>query len=171
MSAEASPPHTLRLRPPAESLDPRARRLWAIEIALTVLALGTAGAVALVVAALAGDPPTTALAAGLAGLVACGLALAAIAPRIRYRFLRFEVTPLGLYVQRGWLTRSWTIVPHSRIQTVETTSSPLARALGIATVEVRTASSEAARLPGLDEARVARLRDQLAAAAGQGEAT
>lgn len=170
MTAEATPqpPH---LRPPAESLDPRVRRLWAIEIALTVLALAAAGAVALVVAGLTADPPLPALGAGLAGLVACGLAVAAVAPRIRYRFLRFEVTPLGLYVQRGWLTRSWTIVPHSRIQTVETTSSPLSRALGIATVEVRTASSEAARVPGLDEARIARLRDELASAAGEGEAT
>jgi membrane protein YdbS with pleckstrin-like domain len=161
----------LHLRAPAESLDPRVRRLWAIEIALTTLALGAAGALALALAALTADPPTGALAAALAGLVVAGLAAAVVAPRIRYRFLRFEVTPLGLYVQRGWLARSWTIVPHSRIQTVETTSSPLGRALGIATVEVRTAASEAARVPGLDEGRIARLRDELAAAAGHGEAT
>jgi len=147
------------------------RRLWAVEIALTTLALGATGAVALVVAAMTADPPTVPLAAALAGVVGAGLVAGAVAPRVRYRFLRFEVTPLGLYVQRGWLTRTWTIVPHSRIQTVETTSSPLARALGIATVEVRTASSEAARVPGLDEARSARLRDELAEAAGEGEAT
>jgi membrane protein YdbS with pleckstrin-like domain len=170
MSTEATP-QALHLRTPAESLDPRVRRLWAIEIALTVLVVAAAGAVALTIAAMTGDPPTAALAAGLAGLVVAGVALAAVAPRIRYRFLRFVVTPLGLFVQRGWITRTWTIVPHSRIQTVETTSSPIGRALGIATVEVRTASSEAARIPGLDEARIARLRDELAAAAGEGEAT
>ena len=86
------------------------------------------------------------------------VAVALVAPRIAYRFLRFEVTPLGLYVQRGWLTRSWTLVPHSRIQAVETSSGPLERALGLATVEVRTASAAAARIPGLDEGRIARLR-------------
>ena len=81
------------------------------------------------------------------------------------------MTPLGLYVQRGWITRSWTIVPHSRIQAVETSSGPLERSLGLATVEVRTASAAAARIPGLDEGRIARLREALAALAGEGEAT
>jgi len=171
MTSEATPQQALHLRTPAESLDPRVRRLWAIEIALTVLVVVVAGAVAVTVAAMTAEPPTAALAAGLGGLLAAGLAVAAVAPRVRYRFLRFEVTPLGLYVQRGWITRTWTIVPHNRIQTVETTSSPIGRALGIATVEVRTASSEAARIPGLDEARIAGLRDELAAAAGEGEAT
>jgi membrane protein YdbS with pleckstrin-like domain len=36
---------------------------------------------------------------------------------------------------------------------------------------VRTASAAAARIPGLDEARIARLREDLAALAGEGEAT
>jgi membrane protein YdbS with pleckstrin-like domain len=170
MAGEAAPTEPW-LRPPAEPLDPRVRRLWALQGLIAAAVMAALGIVALVVWSLAGDPPLAPLAAGLAGLVGLAVAAALIAPGIAYRVLRFEVTPLGLYVQRGWITRSWTIVPHSRIQTVETTSSPLARALGIATVEVRTASSEAARLPGLDEARVARLRDQLAAAAGQGEAT
>ena len=120
---------------------------------------------------LAGDPPAAALAGGLAGLVALGVAASLIGPGIAYRFLRFEVTPLGLYVQRGWITRSWTIVPHSRIQAVETSSGPLERSLGLATVEVRTASAAAARIPGLDEGRIARLREDLAALAGEGEAT
>jgi uncharacterized protein len=160
-----------QLRPPAESLDPRVRRLWALQgLILTAVVVGV-GAVVILVVAMAGDPPTAALAAGLAGLAAVGVAAALVGPRIAYRFLRFEVTPLGLYVQRGWLTRSWTIVPHSRIQTVESSSGPLERALGLASVEVRTASAAAVRIRGLDEARIARLREELAALAGEGEAT
>ena len=159
------------LRPPAESLDPRVRRLWTLQGLIATAVVAVLGAVAITIWSMAGDPPLAALVAGLAGLVAAGVAAALIGPGIAYRFLRFEVTPLGLYVQRGWLTRSWTIVPHSRIQAVETSSGPLERALGLASVEVRTASSAAARVPGLDEGRIARLRDDLAALAGEGEAT
>jgi hypothetical protein len=159
------------LRPPAESLDPRVRRLWSLYGLIATAVVVALGAAAIVAWAMAGDAPVAPLAAGLAGLAALGVAASLIGARIAYRFLRFEVTPLGLYVQRGWLTRSWTIVPHSRIQAVETSSGPLERALGLASVDVRTASAAAARIPGLDEARIARLREDLAALAGEGEAT
>jgi uncharacterized protein len=147
------------------------KRLWALHGLIATGVVAVLGIVAIVVWSLAGDPPAAALAAGLAGLVALGVAASLVGARIAYRFLRLEVTPLGLYVQRGWITRSWTIVPHTRIQAVETTSGPLERALGLATVEVRTASAAAARIPGLDEGRIARLREDLAAMAGEGEAT
>jgi membrane protein YdbS with pleckstrin-like domain len=171
MTGEAAAEGDLRLRPPAESLDPRVRRLWALQGLIATAAVAVLGGVAIVAWSLAGDPPTAALAGGLAGLVAIGVAASLIGARMAYRFLRFEVTPLGLYVQRGWLERSWTIVPHSRIQAVVTSSGPLERALGLATVEVRTASADAARVPGLDEDRIARLREDLAELAGEGEAT
>ena len=170
MAGEAAPTEPW-LRPPAESLDPRVRRLWALQGLIAAAVVAALGIVALVVWSLAGDPPLAPLAAGLAGLVGLVVAAALIAPGIAYRVLRFEVTPLGLYVQRGWITRSWTIVPHSRIQAVESSSGPLERALGLASVEVRTASAAAARIPGLDEDRIARLRHDLAALAGEGEAT
>jgi uncharacterized protein len=171
MTGDAAAHSEPRLRPPAESLDPRVRRLWAIHGLIPTGVVAVIGIVAIVAWSMAGDPPVAALAAGLVGLVALGVAASLIGVGIAYRFMRFEVPPLGLYVQRGWLTRSWTIVPHTRIQAVETTSGPLERALGLATVEVRTASAAAARIPGLDEGRIARLREDLAAMAGEGEAT
>lgn len=171
MTGDQRLPAVRRLRPPAESLDPRVKRLWALQGLAATAIVAALGALAIVVWSMAGGAPTAALAGGLSGLAALGVAAALIGPGIAYRFLRFEVTPLGLYVQRGWLTRSWTIVPHSRIQAVETSSGPLERALGLASVQVRTASSAGASIPGLDEARIARLRDDLAALAGQGEAT
>jgi membrane protein YdbS with pleckstrin-like domain len=171
MTGEAAAQREPRLRPPGESLDPRVRRLWALHGLIATGAVAVLGAIAIVAWSMAGDAPTAALAAGLAGVVALGVAASVAGAAIAYRFLRFEVTPLGLYVQRGWITRSWTIVPHARIQAVETSSGPLERALGLATVEVRTASTAAARIPGLDEGRIARLRDDLAAMAGEGQAT
>ena len=171
MTGDAAAQTEPRLRPPAESLDPRVRRLWALHGLIATALVAALGIAALAAWSLAGDPPVAALAAGLAVLVVLGVAASLIGARIAYRFMRFEVTPLGLYVQRGWLTRSWTIVPHNRIQAVDTTSGPLERALGLASVEVRTASAAAARIPGLDEGRIARLREDLAAMAGEGEAT
>jgi uncharacterized protein len=171
MSEPARSDGDLRLGPLSEMLDPRVRRLWAIQILLATAAVAIAGAAALTALAMAGDPPVALLAILLGVLVAAGIAAALLAPPLAYRVLRFQVTPLGLAVQRGWITRSITIVPHARIQSVQTSADPLERALGLATVEVRTASSAVARLPGMDAGRVAGLRADLASLAGEGQAT
>lgn len=160
------------LRPPAERLDPRARLLWAIDIALWTAAAVLLGAVALAVTEIAGEVPAPPLLWGGLALVALlGAAAAAAIPGLLYRAYRWEVTPLGLYVQRGWFWRTWTLVPHSRIQSIETTIGPLHRMLGLAQVEVRTASGGGgAAIPGLSAELIARLTTQLAAAAGEGDA-
>jgi membrane protein YdbS with pleckstrin-like domain len=118
----------------------------------------------------AGDAPALLLA--IPPLVAvAGVAAAMTLPGLRYRVHRWEVTDLGLYTRRGWPTRVWTIVPHARIQTVDTSSGPLERRFGLATVQVRTASGEAVGVPGLSRELVAELTDELAARAGVGDAT
>jgi len=161
------------LRPPAESLDPRVRRLWAAEIGLWAGGAGLAAAAALGALTALGELPAAPLAWSALGLaLALALAAALVLPGLRYRVFRWEVTPLGLYIQRGWLWRSWTVVPHSRIQSIETTVGPLARWLGLAEVEVSTASNEGgARVPGLSAELVARLTAELAARSGEGDAT
>lgn len=171
MAERARSDEDLRLGPLSEMLDPRVRRLWAIQILLAAAAVAIAGAAVLTALAMAGDPPVALLASLLGILVVAGVAAAVLAPPLAYRVLRFQVTPLGLAVQRGWITRSITVVPHARIQSVQTSAGPLERALGLATVEVRTASSAVARLPGMDAGRVAGLRADLASLAGEGQAT
>jgi membrane protein YdbS with pleckstrin-like domain len=173
-----SPPATLAsdaggLRAPAERLDPRARLLWVADVALVTAVVVVAGAAALIVAELLAEVPQPPLLWGALVLVAAaGAAVAATVPAVLYRAYRWEVTPLGLYVRRGWIRRTWTVVPHSRIQSIETTIGPLHRLLGLAQVEVRTASGEGgASVPGLSQDLVARLTAQLAAAAGEGDAT
>lgn len=170
MAGEAAPTEPW-LRPPAEPLDPRVRRLWTLHGLIAAAVVAVVVAAVVTVWAVAGDPPLAVLVPVAGAIVALAVAVALVAPRIAYRVLRFEVTDQGLYLQRGWITRTWTIVPHSRIQSVASSSGPLERALGLASVEVRTASAAAARIPGLDEERIARLRHDLAALAGEGEAT
>jgi uncharacterized protein len=63
-----------------------------------------------------------------------------VEPLWRYRVHRWEVTADAVYTLEGWLSRTWRIVPISRIQTVDTTRGPLQQLLGLASISVRTAS-------------------------------
>ncbi len=67
-----------------------------------------------------------------------------------------------LLIKRGRLWRSVTVVPYGRMQYVEVTAGPLARAFGIATVQLHTASPGTdASLAGVPADDAARLRDRL----------
>ena len=73
-------------------------------------------------------------------LVPLALVAVVIEPLWRYRVHRWEVTEDAVYTLEGWLTRTWRIVPISRIQTVDTTRGPLQQLLGLTSIRVRTAS-------------------------------
>jgi hypothetical protein len=68
-----------------------------------------------------------------------------------------------LLVKRGVLFARLSVVPYGRMQFVDVTASPFERLYGIATVRMHTAAAATdARIPGLDVAEAARLRDKLA---------
>lgn len=68
-----------------------------------------------------------------------------------------------LLVRKGILFRSMVVVPYGRMQYVDVSAGPLARAFGIAGVQLHTASAATdAAIPGIPAAEAARLRDQLA---------
>ena len=102
------------------------------------------------------------------------LALAALAPLLVLGWLWWligrQVAAIGyaeraddLLVRRGVMFRSLVVVPYGRMQFVDVEAGPLDRALGIARVQLHTASpgSDAA-IPGLTPEQAARLRDTLA---------
>jgi uncharacterized protein len=69
-----------------------------------------------------------------------------------------------LLVRHGILVRRLSIVPYARMQFVDVSAGPLERMFGLATVELHTAAAGSdARIPGLEAAEAARLRDRLAA--------
>ncbi len=69
-----------------------------------------------------------------------------------------------LLVKHGVLFRKLSVVPYGRMQFVDVKSGPLERRVGIATVQLHTASPATdARIPGLPPDEAARLRDRLAA--------
>ena len=73
-----------------------------------------------------------------------------VRPQLRYRVHRWEVTGTAVYTLTGWLDREWTLVPISRIQTVDVTRGIVQQVFGLASVAVMTASSQGTvRIPHL----------------------
>jgi membrane protein YdbS with pleckstrin-like domain len=77
-----------------------------------------------------------------AAVVVYAVVAVGIRPRVRFRVHRWEVTGEAVYTLTGWLTRTWTLVPISRIQTVDVTRGVLQQLFGLSTVAVLTASSQ-----------------------------
>ncbi len=68
-----------------------------------------------------------------------------------------------LLVRRGLMVQRLSVVPYGRMQFVDVTAGPIERSFGLATVRLHTAAAATdARIPGLEAADAARLRDQLA---------
>jgi uncharacterized protein len=161
------------LREPAVALDPRARTLWLIEnlIATGIVAALVVGGT--VIAAMLGAEIVAWLVGGIGAVVVLVVAgLSFVGADLDYRHFHYEVADLGLYVASGWLWRRYQVVPHARVQTVDTTSGPLMRALGLVSVEVRTASARGSTtIPGLSPEVADRVVEELARRAGIEEGT
>lgn len=68
-----------------------------------------------------------------------------------------------LLVRRGVMWRSMVVVPYGRMQYVDVYAGPVDRALGLAKVQLHTASAHSdAFIPGLSPQEASRLRDRLA---------
>lgn len=162
------------LREPAQALDQRMRRVWAVEGAITTVVLAVAVAVGAIVLS-AADAPTAAWVFGVTGaaaVIAAAVFLVWLLPAHAHRHFRYEVMPLGLYVARGWLWRRWHVVPHARIETVDIKSGPLLRAFGLVAVDVATAAAGGGTgIPGLAPAAADALVEELARRADIGEGT
>jgi membrane protein YdbS with pleckstrin-like domain len=157
------------LRDPAHRVDPRARSLWRVECA----AQAGPALVGILVAALVWDAiPVRWWCAGVAVLVAA--AYVAVVPGWRYAVHRWEVSATAVYTQRGWWARERRIAPMSRVQTVDFAQGVLARAFGLASVTITTASAAGPlRIDGLDRDVALGLVDELTAKADlvEGDAT
>jgi membrane protein YdbS with pleckstrin-like domain len=102
---------------------------------------------------------------GLA-LLGAALVLGALAERsLKRRFSSWGYLERAddLLVRRGVLVSRLSVVPYGRMQFVDVTAGPLERSFGLATVRLHTAAAASdARIPGLERAEAARVRDQLA---------
>lgn len=82
--------------------------------------------------------------------------------RRRFRAWRYQERHEDLMVSRGVLVRRLSVVPYGRMQFVEVTAGPVERLFKLSTVKLHTAAAASdARIPGLEQAEAARLRDRL----------
>ena len=156
------------VRTPSWRLPRSAIWLWGTQGALESLVVLAVAVVFDLVAPPSGAPlpvlhwllPTL---AGLYAVLAVG-----VRPLVRYRVHRWEVTGEAVYTRTGWLTRTWTLVPVARIQTVDVTRGVVQQLFGLASVAVLTASSEGTvRVPHLEVDVAHRVADDLARRAEQ----
>ena len=82
--------------------------------------------------------------------------------RRRYRAWRYQERHEDLIVARGVMVQRLSVVPYGRMQFVEVTAGPIERLFHLSTVKLHTAAAASdARIPGLETAEAARLRDRL----------
>lgn len=150
-----------------QRLDRRAITLWRISSVFSG-AMFTAAALAAEV--VIGTPWQTGLIAFLLALVTVFHAV--LVPPMRYRAWQYRLREIDLYLRHGILFRTTSIIPHARIQHVDTRHGPIDRWLGLAEVVVFTAGTRGAiiSIPGLAAATAESLRDRLAALSGTGDA-
>ncbi len=139
------------------SPSPRLWRMRCAEIVATALvAAAVAGGAAGLLIGPAASGPAVAAAAAAAGL-------ALWFTRNRVRSWTYQERDEDLLVSRGVLIRRLSVVPYGRMQFVDVTAGPVDRLFRLATVRLHTAAAASdARIPGLEAAEAARLRDRLA---------
>lgn len=144
--------------PELRPLDRRILRLWRASLLLDTALVALAAAAA----AWALEAPLPGVVA-LSAILLLGLGLALSLPGARYRAWGFRVREDDLFLRRGVVWRTTSVVPHSRIQHVDTRRGPLERWLGLARVIVYTAGTTGASIaiPGLAAEEAEMLRDRL----------
>jgi uncharacterized protein len=155
-------PLGLDWQPVSARLATRMRILWAVFVAVASLVL--------TVLLLVFSMPAWWFGL-LAALAVAGLLLGLWLAGRRARAWGYAERAEDLYIRHGVLVRQLVAVPYGRMQFVDVTAGPLERALGLAELELHTATpGTSARIPGLDPAEAARLRDRLTAL-GQAQAS
>jgi uncharacterized protein len=160
---------TTPVREPAWPLSRSAIGLWVTEGVISAVLLGI-GATLFAAFVPSDAPAPFPLLRWLvpAAVVVYAVVAIGIRPWARFRVHRWEVTGEAVYTLTGWLTRTWTLVPISRIQTVDVTRGVLQQLFGLSTVAVMTASSQGTVQVWHLEADVAqRVADDLAHRAEQ----
>jgi uncharacterized protein len=165
----AAAPHAVpQARPPADAATdlagelrwhvPSPRLLTARRLEITLVTVPAA-----LVAGLAGGSASAGLGFVLAAVVLlAGLLTERFAAR-RVAAWRYAERHDDLMVRRGVLVRRLSVIPYGRMQYIDVTAGPVERSLGLATVRMHTAAAASdARIPGLDKAAAAMLRDRLA---------
>ncbi len=139
-------------------LDPRVRWLWWTTAVLGALPVVV---VALLVDAFTGVPLPAGLLPGLVTVAAVAIAWGL--PVLRFNRWRYALRADDLWLRRGVLWTTTSVIPYARLQFVDTKQGPLDRLFGLAQLVVYTAAvGTSGHLPGLSADDAERLRERLA---------
>ena len=155
----------------ARQLDPRVVTVWTVQEAIgyAVLALLALAVDLGVRLAGAGPPWPPGLPAGVLA-VAGGLA-AWWVPRARYRHWSYQVADDALELRHGVVRRIHSAIPYFRVQHIDVAQGPVERAVGLARLQLHTASAGTdATIPGIAATEAEGLRRLILARAGHGDA-
>lgn len=146
---------------PQNQVDPKAKTCWRISSCIGCLLIGVG--LACIALPLYFDVIYRGWVLLLALIVflAFFVVLVVIAPIIRYRCLRYEVTDDEVDIRRGLIVIRRSITPLIRVQHVDTRKGPILRILGLANVQVFTAA-DSLEIPCLNEEEADHLRDKVA---------
>lgn len=154
---------------PADDLFVPADAVWTpvepdlAKLRRTVLAIGAA-LVALIGGLVLGLVVAPLWAVAPVVVAIAGFALGTVLIGRNQRSWRYAEREQDLLVSHGVMFRNIVVVPYGRMQYIDVEAGPLARAFGLASVELHTATPDTdARIPGLRPADAARLRDNLSA--------
>jgi len=140
-------------------VSPKYLRVELIGLAITAVILLTAASIPAIASR---NPWLWLLPAGLFVLFAI---IAAVTPR-RVRAIGYRLRDDDLLVRRGIMFHRLVAVPYGRMQLVDVTRGPIARAFGLAELKfVTAAAATGVTIPGLPEAEAESLRDELVALA------
>lgn len=146
--------------PPGAQFRPVSMRLWKARLAGALIVPAIALIAAIVTAVI-----TKSIVAWIvvAAVIAFGIWLTWLIPR-QVRAIGWAVTNEELLIRRGIMFKSLCAVPYGRMQFVDVKEGPLDRWMGIASVELHTASATTdADIPGLPKEDANLLRDRLSA--------
>lgn len=161
----------IELREPAHQVSPRAINYWRVWPAIW-LAIWLIAVIVYAVVPIPERPWWGWLIAAV--LILGDLVELVVMPKFRYRIHRWEVTPIAIHTQTGWLSIENRIAPLSRVQTVDSRQGALMRPFKLASITVTTASASGPiTIDCLDEDVAKRLVAELTEITGasEGDAT
>lgn len=153
------------MRPaPTQKLDPKVKNVWRISAALwTVIIYALCTVPFVFLGSIEDDMDWCGIVvlAETAALVVALILFVVVVPPLRYIRWSYELDPEFLDIEKGIIWRERTIIPFIRVQNTDTQQGPLMRAFHVSVVTISTAAGEH-RIPGVDEAQAAVLRDKAA---------
>lgn len=172
---DAGRPEAAVLEEPRHRVSEKAPAYWRLGEIIGIVVTLVIGAVVLGAwwALADGAPPWWAWAV-LGAILLLELISLTFAPRLQYRWARWEATPDAVYTRTGWLNIERRMVPLARIQTVDVSRGPIMRRYGLTDIKITTASSAGdTTIEALDDERAQALLEQLtrAASAVRGDGT